>query len=481
MRRLGLLLSLWLLFPSIPRAAQMPDAPPPPLEPAGFALPPLCEHTLSNGLTVLLVEDHEIPLVWMRLSFAAGDWTDPPGQEGLASVAMDMLNDRTQTKNLRTISMKQRRLGADLSTWSHLDGSTVSVSCLKRNLAETLDLLTEVLQENVVWGGDVASTIFGRNEYLRVEAPHADWLCRRALKRVAYGDTYAGREPTEQSYGRIAVGDVTAWIKRHVHPGHTRLLVAGDVTMEELAPMLEARLAEWKPKPGAGRPRPKIQQPEATTLYLMDLPEAVQSVIGISRFVSCRNDDDYFALLLGHMAMSGMFSGRITMNLREDKGWTYGIHSALFDYHGHGRWRLWTAVETGTTADALSELLGELRAVRTDRPLSVDEVEAARANRIYSWPAKFSDPGVFLGELAEVWRYDLPDDWVTSYLSRLRAVEVEQVNDAVARHLDPDGLAIVVVGDLDQIREPLEALGFPIVEIDRWGIEIEGETEGEDG
>ena len=466
-----LLLCLLFLLPYSAGAAEMSDTPPPPLEPSGFTLPPVCEYTLSNGLTVLLVEDHEIPLVWMQLEFAAGDWADPPGQEGLASVAMGMLDHRTQTKNWRTISMKKRRLGARLSNYSHRDGSTLAVSCLKRNLGETLDLLAEVLQENVVWGGDVASSIFGRDEYLRVEAPAADWLCRRALKRVAYGDSYAGREPTEESYGQIAVGDVTAWIRRNVHPGHTRLLVTGDVTMEEIAPLLEARLAEWTAGTPAGKPSPTLQPPETTTLYLMDLPDAVQSVIGVSRFVSSRTDDDYLALDLGHQALKK----RINSNLREDKGWTYGTHSTLIDAHGHGRWRLWTAVETEHTTDALSELLIELRAVRSDRPLAVEKIEAARANQIYSWPARFSDPGVFLGELANVWRYDLPDDWITSYLARLREVEVNQVNEAVVRHFDPDTLAIVVVGDLSRVRQPLEALGFPIVEIDKWGVTVEAE------
>ena len=475
MRLRGLMLCLLLLATCSARAAELPDTPPLPLEPRGFTLPPFCEYSLSNGLTVLLVEDHEIPLVWMQLEFAAGDWADPPGQEGLASVAMSMLDRRTQTKNSRTISMKKRRLGAQLSNQSHLDGSTVAVSCLKRNLGETLDLLAEVLQENVVWGGDVASRILGRDEYLREEAPHADWLCRRALKRVAYGDTYAGREPTKESYAQIAVGDITAWIRRNVHPGHTRLLVAGDVTMEEIAPLLEARLADWTAGTPAGKPSPTLLPPETTTLYMMDLPEAVQSVIGISRFVSSRTDDDYLALDLGHVALAGMFSSRINMNLREDKGWTYGTHSSIFDAFGHGRWRLWTAVEADATADALSELLGELRAVRTDRPLTPEEVETARANQIYSWPAKFSDPGVFLGELAAVWRYDLPDDWITSYLARLREVEVDQVNEAVVRHFDPDAVAVVVVGDLSRVREPLEALGFPVVEIDKWGVEVEAE------
>jgi len=475
MRR-RLLLCLLLLVAGTARAAEMSDTPPQPLEPRGFTLPPVCEYTLSNGLTVLLVEDHEIPLVWMQLEFAAGDWADPPGQEGLASVAMGMLDHRTQTKNWRTISMKKRRLGAKLSNFSHRDGSTFAMSCLKRNLAETLDLMAELLQENVVWGGDVAGSIFGRDEYLRVEAPSADWLCRRALKRVAYGDAYAGREPTEESYGRIAVGDVTAWIRRNVHPGHTRLLVTGDVTMEEIAPLLESRLADWEAGTPAGKPSPVIHQPEATTLYLMDLPDAVQSVIGVSRFVSSRTDDDYLALDLGHRALRG----RIRSNLREDKGWTYGIHSSLIDAHGHGRWRLWTAVETGHTTDALNELIGELRAIRTDRPLTAGKLEASRANQVYSWPAKLSDPGSFLGELASIWRYDLPDDWITSYLTRLRAVQLDEVNEAMARHFDPETLAIVVVGDLSQVRDPLEALGFPTVEIDKWGVEIE-ETGGEVG
>ena len=473
MTRLLLCTFLLALAPaSSAMAGEMPNAPPPPLEPRPFTLPPVSEYTLSNGLTVLLIEDHEIPMVWMQLAFGAGSWADPAGQEGLASAAMDMLDMRTRTKDHRTLSMKERRLGSDLYTTSGLDGSSLRASCLKRNLEPTLDLMAEVLTEAVFWADDLRGLTHGRKEVLAQEAPQPTTLCKRALYRVLHGDSYAGRFPTESSYDHLPVGDVLAWVRRNLHPGDARLLVTGDVSMEEIAPLLEERLADWKAGEPSGTPSPQVLQPETTTLYLMDAPDAVQSVIGLGRFVSRRTDDDYLPLVLGHNALGGIFSGRIGMNLREDKGWTYGVHSTIVDSHAPGLWRLYTSVETDVTAEALTEILDELRAVRTSRPLTSEEIERARANRLHSWPSRFSDPDVFLGELADMGRYDLPADWVAGYLGRLREIEPDAVNAAVVKHLDPGAMAIVVVGDMGKVRESLDGLALPVVEIDRWGVGV---------
>lgn len=479
MRRLITGLSLLLLLASSARAGEFPEDPPAALDVRPFTMPALSEYTLSNGLTVKLVEDHEVPLVWMQLEFGAGKWADPPGQEGLASVTMDMLDRRTQTLDLRTLSKKKRRLACSLRSYAHRDGSTLAMSSLSSTFEESLDLVVEVLRRSAFHVGDLRWELKGRNSNLESEWLQPSTLCRRALLRVMYGDSYRGRAATEDSHAKISASHLRAWSNRHLHPGDAVLVVGGDITMEEIVPMLEERLADWEAGEVLARPSLPPPGPAATTLYLMDLPDAVQSVIGVGRFVSQRTDDDHAALQLADLGVGQLFTSRINMNLREDKGWTYGVDSEILDGYGASVWRLWTSVETPATTDALTELLGELRALREDRPLSDAEVDRARNFSIHSQPARFDDTTYVVDALAEVWHHDLPPHWVWSHVSRLADVDTAAVNAAAAKHFDPDTLAVVVVGDMATVREPLQALGFPTIDIDHNGNVVELEV-GED-
>jgi len=470
-----------LLFVSTsPRAEEMLDTPPDALEVRPFSMPALSEYTLSNGLTVKLVEDHEVPLVWLRLEFGAGKWSDPPGEEGLASVTMDMLDRRTQTLDERTLSKKKRRLACTVSTYAHRDGSTLAASSLASNLDETLDLVTEVLRQPAFHAGDLRGELKGRSDGLEKESLQPSTLCRRALLRVLYGDDYRGRAATKDSYAKIPAGNLRAWSNRHLHPGDAVLLVGGDTSMEQIVPLLEERLGDWGPREALDRPRLSPDQPATTTLYLMDLPGAVQSVVGVGRFVSPRTAPDYPALYLSDLSVGRLFSSRINMNLREDKGWTYDVDSEILDGYGAAVWWLWTSVETSTTTDALGELLGELRALGEDRPLTEQEVEKARGFGVHSVPAQFDDTTYLLWALAETWRYDLPDDWMWNHAARLGSVDAAAVNAAAVEHFDPDTLAIVVVGDMATVRETLQAFGLPTVDIDTHGDRIEDDSAQEE-
>ncbi len=481
MRTLASLLLPLVLLSSSARAEEMLESPPEPLDARPFVMPPVSEYTLSNGLLVRLVEDHEVPLVWLRLELGAGEWADPPGQEGLADVTMDMLDRRTMTLDERTLSKKKRRLACTLSSTAHRNGATLSASSLSSNLDETLDLVTEVLRQPAFHVGDLRGELKGRNWGLENESLQPSSLCRRALLRVLYGDVYRGRSPSAESYARISASNLRAWANRHLHPGDAILVVGGDTSMEQIVPLLEERLADWEAGEDSIPPRLAMSQPAETTVYLMDLPGAVQSVIGVGRFVAQRADDDYPALLLGELIVGDLMTSRISANLREDKGWTYGVHSDLLDGYSSTPWRLWTAVETPRTTDALKEILGELRALREQRPITADELESARNYSIYSHPAEMDDTSHLLWAMAETWRHDLPGDWMWTHPARLRGVDLAAVNAAAVEHFDPDALAIVVVGDLEVVREPLMALGFPTVDIDRNGDPVEVAAENPAG
>ena len=467
------LLSSLALGAGVAHAAEptVPE-PPPPLAPRAFQVPPVDETMLSNGLRVAVLENPEVPMIWMRLVFNAGSWADPEGQEGLASVTMDMLDEGAGEMDALELSGQLRGMASRLSTYAYLDGAAVSASCLRRNLEPTLDLLTAVLLQPTFPDDEWEKLHARRLVELKEMEDQPTSLCYRALDRALYGAEYDGRFVTEESYATLTTTEMRAWAQRYLHPGNALLLVGGDVTAAELTPLLEARLAGWMAGEPAGVPEPVIQQPWTTLLYLMDKPDAPQSVVGVGRFTTRRTDDDYTDLYLANTALGGIFTSRINLNLREDKGWTYGARAYLFDSHAPSQWLVVTSVDRDATADAISEILREVSEATGERPISAEELEFARSNRIHSYPAKFERTGYLLGEVANVWRYDLPGDWISAHLDRLRAVTPESANAALARHLTPDATAVVVVGDLSLIREQLEALGLPTVDVDIEGTPL---------
>ena len=462
---------------------------PGPLPPRVFQVPEVKMATLSNGLRVAVLTNDEVPMVWVRLVFNAGSWTDPAGQEGLASAAMDMLDEGAGAMDALALSATQRAMASQLSTYAYLDGAAISASCLKRNLEPTLDLLTTVLREPTFpeeeWELMRAKRLLG----LREQEEQPTQLCYRALDRLLYGDGYDGRFATEESYGRIGTAEMRVWIEQHLHPANALLLVGGDTTVDEIVPLLEDRLATWQAREPVGVPAPEPLQPASTVVFLMDKPDAPQSVIGFGRFTVPRTDAVYPDLYMANTVLGGIFTSRINLNLREDKGWTYGARSFLYESHAPTQWLMVSSVDRDATADAVSEVLGEVRDLRGDRPLTAEELEFARSNRIHSYPGQFERTGFLLGEVANVWSYGLPDDWISGHLPRLRAVTLEGASAAATTHLDPDAMVIVIVGDLSVVRDSIDALGLPTVDIDRKGnllgpmpeTEAEAEAETEAG
>ena len=442
---------------------------PGPLPPRAFQIPEVQMATLSTGLRVAVLTNDEVPMVWVRLVFNAGSWTDPAGREGLASAAMDMLDEGAGGMDALALSAAKRAMASKLSTYAYLDGAAISASCLKRNLEPTLDLLVTVLREPTFPDDEWELLRSRRLLELKEQEEQPTQLCYRALDRLLYGDGYDGRFASEESYGAIGTAEMREWVDRYLHPGNALMLVGGDTTVEEIVPLLEDRLATWQAREPAGAPAPEPRQPGFTVLYLMDKPDAPQSVIGFGRFTVPRTDPAYTDLYMANTVLGGIFTSRINLNLREDKGWTYGARSYLYDTHAPSQWLMASSVDRDATADAVAEVLGEVRDLRGDRPISAEELEFARSNRIHSYPARFERTGFLLGEVASIWRYGLPEDWLSGHLPRLRAVTREGANAAATTHLDPDAMVVVVVGDLSAVREPLGMLGIPMVDIDREG------------
>lgn len=451
--------------PTVDRAVE-----PAPLAPRAFALPPFEEGRLSNGLRVLVVSNHEVPLVAVTLAFPAGGWTDPADRPGLASVSMDMLNEGAGSYDAAGLSAALRKLASTLDTGAGPDGANISLSTLEKNLAPSLDLMALVLTQPTFPEPEWQVLQKQRLANLRTEREDAGSIARRAFNRVLYGDRYFGNLVSEASYQAMTLGEMRGWITTWLRPEDALMLVGGDTTLAEVQPLLEARFGAWKATGAAPTATPPdasvARRPEKTTIYLVDKPGASQSVLRLGQFMGARTDPDVEAFELANAAVGGNFTARVNMNLRESKGYTYGARSFVASSYAPDLFILSTSVRADATVDAIRESLRELREARADRPITAEELENVRGNQLGTWPLAFETPGGLLGGLAEMWRYKLPTDWLSGYPDRLRAVDLNEANAAWSSRIDPSKLAIVVVGDATTLRTSLAELELPVIELD---------------
>jgi zinc protease len=254
-----------------------------------------------------------------------------------------------------------------------------------------------------------------------------------------------------------------------VGPGNARILVGGDVEPEAVVALLEARLGSWNKAVELTRPEPVPVPIESSVVYFVDEPGASQSVLRLITPTATRMAPDYYDLDVGNRAFGGAFVARVNMNLREDKGWTYGARCFTYYPHGTGFWGCSTSVVREHTADSMKEIIAELDGVLGDNPLSAEEVAYMQSSVKNGYPAGFETTDALLAAQVDIQRYGLPVDWTAKYLTGIAAVTPEGANAALKNAIDPGKLAWFVVGDREQVYDNIAALGIPMIELDREG------------
>jgi zinc protease len=450
---------------------------PEPLAPRVFQLPEATSGTLSNGVEVSVVENHEMPLVNVRIAFDQGGWTDDPKAVGLASVTLDMLNEGAGKLDAAGISKATKAIAANVGCGAGDDSASVSLDVLTKNVEPGLDLLAMVLLQPTFEQDDWDIMKMDRIASLASARNNPRSIASRVASRLQYGNGYQGMLRTEEAYEGITTKEMRAWWRANLTPGNARIYVGGDTTLETIMPLLEARLGEWSGE-ASGQDKPSATEPNVreTTIFLVDKPGAPQSVLKAFRRLDIeRGDADWFNMYMANMMYGGMFSARLNLNLREDKGWTYGARSGTGSNYTKGMWTASTSVKTDTTADSISEILREINDAQSTRPFTADELVASSGYLLGSRPVRYENAGTLMGELQGNWLYGLPEDWITAYADNIRGVTLEGAQAAWNKHVISDELSILVVGDKATILEGLEALKLPIVNLDSDGNTMESE------
>jgi zinc protease len=451
---------------------QAPDrsVPPKPGPPSPLKVPLIQKRTLSNGVPVWIVELHKVPVVHVSLVVKSGSGADPIGKFGIANLTAEMLDEGAGQRTSLQIADAIDYLGASLSTSSTSDGSFVELHVPVARLSDALPIMADVALRPSFPEAELQRV---REELLASLLQDQDdpaSLIQFAFPRLVFGP--------QHRYGTVSIGTATAvkgcsvadlrqFHAQHYVPSNAALIVTGDVTSASTMARLEAAFGAWKGAPAPHAAVPAAPQLTTRQIYLIDKPGAAQSQIRIGWVGVPRSTPDYFALRVLNTILGGSFTSRLNQNLREEHGYAYGASSSFDMRSAAGPFYAAAGVQSDKTAEALTEFFKELDAIR--KPIPSEEIEKAKNYLALLLPRNFETTESLAGSLSQVFVYNLPSDYYTTYTARIRAVTPADVQRAAERFIQPDKFAVVVVGDRKAIEPGIKALNLgPIkaIEID---------------
>ena len=433
---------------------------PSPGRPEALKLPTVQRHTLSNGMQILLAERHEIPIVNFWLDLDAGYAADQFGVAGTARLASGLLTSGTSKRTALEISDEVQSLGAQLTAGSNLDITTVALSALKSTLDEALAIYADILLDPIFPQSD-----FDRQKQLQLSAIANEkvtplQMALRALPPILFGSDHAYGAPLtgsgdEAGVTRLTREDVVNYHSTWFKPNNGTLIIVGDITLAEVAPKLEALFRDWKPAAVPVKNLAAVARPAAPVIYLIDKPDAQQSIVIAGTLAPPPSAAAEIALETMNNVFGGTFGARLNMNLREEKHWTYGASSLLFGARAQRAYLAYSSVQADKTADTIREILGELKGMLGERPVDAEELDKVKQQQTLELPGShetMSAIGTLLGDLIQ---YNLPLDFYDTYVERVAALNVTDIEVAARDLLDPANMIWLIVGDRATLEKDL--------------------------
>lgn len=432
-----------------------------------FHFPRIVRRTLPNGLELRAVRHRSVPIVSIVLLVPGGSAVDPADAHGLVSITAGLLDEGSRGQSALEIADRVARIGGDLELEAGMDAVVIGLTTLDRFCETGLELLHEI-----VTAPNLDNDDFNRIRNLRLERmkqmkDHAAALAERAYARVLYGS---------HPYGHLSLGSETALTSmtvdhtRALHaamfaPAGSTLIVVGDRPEEELLDVAGRIFAPWRAalssmaidRDAALLPPPALPE---VKLGVVSRPGAAQSELRIGRVCAPRSTPDYHALLILNTILGGDFVSRLNLNLREAKGYTYGVRTGFNLRRGIGPFVMQTSVGTDVTGPAVQEALAEIQAIADARPATADEVALAFASLSKGYPRGFETAGQVARSVAQLALHNLPDSYFEEFVPRLSRITAEDVGAAARQYLIPAKMTTLIVGDVDKILGSLPGLGL---------------------
>jgi len=437
--------------------------PPQPGAPRPYEFPEVTRVTLPNGMRLVIAENHTAPLVTVRAVVRSGSAHDPADQAGLASITADMLDEGAGKWNAIQIAEAVGNLGASLSTGADWDASYAGLDILSRNLSSGMDLFADVLR----------NPTFPAREFDRIKKEQLTTIVQQKDQApIIAGNRFAGfvyegtpyANPvigTEQTVGRTKRSDVQNFYRRNYVPNNISVVIAGDVRPDQARALAEKKFGSWKRGVDVPEVTVSPRALAASRIFVVDRPQAVQSEIRVGHVGVPRNTEDYFRLLTMNSILGGVFGSRINLNLREKHGYTYGARSTFAFRRQAGPFTVSVPVRNAVTLESVQEIMNELRRIRSG-DLTDAELNDAKNYLMGVFPATVQSASALALRLQEMELYGLPDDFFETYRERIAGLSRDDITSAANRYVNPEKVAIVIVGKASEIREKLGSLNTPM-------------------
>jgi zinc protease len=420
--------------------------------PRPFKLPAVKPFTLKNGIKVYLVEQHTLPIVSMDLNFDGGAIADPKGKEGLAGVCMSMLTEGTEKLDKIAYSEALADIASSVNTYAADDSQGVTLSTLTKHLDDTFAVFADTIHSPGLRASDFDRMIKRRIEAVKQARGNPTSIPGRVMGSILYGaDHPFGAVITEASLQAITLDDCKQHVASWLKPKAARLFVVGDLTEAQVrAAFDKSSLATWT---GAGpkEPVPPAPKTMAGRIFFVHVPSAAQSTVMVLQFGPKRTAPDYFANTVMSAVFGGSFTSRLNMNLREDKGYSYGSRGGLGYSKSFGTLTVNAPVQADATYQTVLEVDHEFKDLWSGKsPVTKDELEREKTNAILALPGRFATAQAALGQYRSLVYYGLPLDYFNTYVDKVGKVTDAQVKQSAAKHLRPGQAVYLVVGNGDE-------------------------------
>jgi zinc protease len=423
---------------------------------------------LDNGLDVIISERAGGSLVAMSLIIDAGYASDQFSRPGTAKIAMAMLDEGTSKLSALEISEDLALQGARLSAGSTLDTSFISLSAIKDRLDDSMSLFAKVALDPIFPADELERMRRISLTNIQQEKNTPTSMGLRVLPRFLYGENHPYGQPmtgsgTEESITATTRDDLVNFHETWFKPNHATLIVTGDVSAEDILPRLEKLFGKWEPGDVPEKGIATVRLPDDKTIYIIDKPDADQSVILAAQLLPPKANPDEIKIQAMNDILGGTFAARINMNLREDKHWSYGARTLIPGARGQRPLMAYAQVQTDKTRESIEELRKEITGIHGDRPPTQDELTVVKSTDTLSLPGRWESISDVLASIGEIVQFSLPDDYWSTYAQRVNSLDVEDVTLAAKQHITPDNYVWVVVGDRAVIESGIRELGFDSV------------------
>jgi predicted Zn-dependent peptidase len=431
-----------------------------------FSFPAIHKTTLPNGLRVWSVYHPQVPVIAFDLLVRRGASADPPGKDGLAALTADMLDEGSGDRSAIEMHEALARLGAQFDTDIGSDAASVSVTVLTRFAGPALLLLADVVARPALREADFTRVRQLRLHRLTQLRDMPGVVADRAFIKLLYGSHPYGHSPigNEAALAGTTLDDVRAFHAAAIRPSVATLIAVGDCDHAAIVRQATDAFGDWRDVSGDGLPTDGLV-PTSARLNIIPRPKAPQSELRIGQVAVPRDTPDYHALIVANTILGGQFVSRVNLNLREDKGFTYGARTTFEFRRLPGPFMLQVSVQTTATARAIEESIGEIAGIRGPRPVTSEELALGIATLTRGYARNFETAEQIARAVMQLALFDLPDDYFAQFVPAISHVTTDDVSRVMATHVDPARLTTLIVGDLDVVGAELGALGLgdPVV------------------